>query len=252
MASPEFVDPYINPKTGILRNSVGAKTWQELHRIETDMGIVRLVGFRRSMIPATADLDELCSIHHLLFQDIYEWAGMLRVVDLRKNGENAVPFLPVSMIPRASMFAAEQLREDLHLAGLDFDTFIDKLAFHYDQFNYIHPFREGNGRTQRLFWNRIAQDAGWLLEWKQVTSTINDTASRVARETGDLSLLKDMFTHVVSPLPPDWETNGERMSPQLTRISFAPAQNAARASSRPSMQYEKHPRRRQRRRGLEL
>lgn len=80
------------------------------------------------------------------------------------------------MIGRASSFAAEELRNDNVLRGMERSQFIERLAYHYEQFNYIHPFREGNGRTQRVFWGRVANDAGWQLDWRNVHGSTNDRA----------------------------------------------------------------------------
>jgi cell filamentation protein len=57
------------------------------------------------------------------------------------------------------------------------------LAYRGDAVNHIHPFREGNGRTQRVFWSQIAVDAGWRLDWRNVTGEVNDDACRIAAET---------------------------------------------------------------------
>lgn len=162
MASTEFVDPYLDPETGLLRNKVGAQTKVALDEAEGDLSFARLVQLMDHPVKPTGDLDELRAIHRHLFQDVYDWAGELRTVDIRKNVEGAQFFLPVSMIGRAAGYAEGELR------GMSREQFIDRLAYHYDQFNYVHPFREGNGRTQRVFWNRVARDAGWQLDWREV------------------------------------------------------------------------------------
>ena len=163
MASTEFVDPYLDPETGLLRNKVGAQTKSALDKAEGALSFTRLVQLMDNPVKSGGDLDELRAIHRHLFQDVYDWAGELRTVDIRKNVEGAQFFLPVSMIGRAADYAAGELRADHELRGMSRDQFIDRLAYHYDQFNYVHPFREGNGRTQRVFWNRVARDAGWQL-----------------------------------------------------------------------------------------
>src|SRR6218665_530982 len=61
-----------------------------------------------------------------------------------------------------------------------------------------HPFREGNGRAQRLFWDRVACDAGWQLSWLEVTGEINVAACRAAAEERDLEPLITMLDQVVS------------------------------------------------------
>lgn len=65
------------------------------------------------------------------------------------------------MVGRAVGYAEGELRADNELRGMSRKQFIDRLAYHHDQLNCVHPFREGNGRTQRVFWNRVARDAAW-------------------------------------------------------------------------------------------
>jgi cell filamentation protein len=81
----------------------------------------------------TGDLTELRAIHRHLFQDLYDRAGQVRTVDIRKNVEGAEFFLPSGMIERASAFAAGELHTDDNLRGLDREHFIDRLAYHSDQ-----------------------------------------------------------------------------------------------------------------------
>lgn len=87
MASTEFVDPYLDPETGLLRNKVGARTKVALEEAEGDLSFARLIQFMDHPVKPTGDLDELRSIHRHLFQDVYDWAGELRTVDIRKNVE---------------------------------------------------------------------------------------------------------------------------------------------------------------------
>jgi cell filamentation protein len=89
------------------------------------------------------------------------------------------------------------LAQDNHLRGLSRPEFVERIAFHYDQLNYIHPFREGNGRVQRVYWDRVAADAGRLLDWTRVTGAVNDAASRIAAEEYNLGPLVEMFDDVV-------------------------------------------------------
>jgi cell filamentation protein len=89
------------------------------------------------------------------------------------------------------------------LQGLDRDQFIERLAVNYDNFNTLHPFREGNGRTQRVFWTLVARDAGWGLNWAQIGKRENDYASFIAHENVDYSLLEAMFARITQPLPPE-------------------------------------------------
>jgi len=195
----EVVDPYIDPDTGLLRNRVGARTQAELDQAEGDLTYIRAAELQERPVRATGDLDEYRAIHRQLFQDVYPWAGEVRTVDLRKNVPGAEHFLSVGAIDRGSMFAAEELRQDNMLRGMDRDQFIDRLSYHYEAGNFVHPFREGNGRTQRVFWNRVAADAGWQLDWRPVQGAVNDAACRAAAEHRDFGPMRAMFDQVVSP-----------------------------------------------------
>lgn len=190
----ELTDPYLDPDTGVLRNSVGAGDREELARAEADLVFARTVQLDSSEIAETRDLAELQAIHRHLFQDVYPWAGEVRTVDIRITAEG---FLPVVALDRAAGIAAMDLKSERYLRGMPREQFVARLAHHYDQFNYIHPFREGNGRTQRVFWSRVARTAGWELDWTRVDGKINDHASQVAAEKRDLGPLTEMFEQVV-------------------------------------------------------
>jgi Fic/DOC family len=118
----------------------------------------------------TGDLGDLRAIHRHLFQDVYEWAGQVRTVDIDRN--ESAPFLPVSFIVRAAAFCTEELRRDGMLRELSRDGFIARLAYHYDAVNHIHPFREGNGRTQWVFWSQIAVESGDLAPMREMLDQI--------------------------------------------------------------------------------
>lgn len=198
MGSSEFTDPYIDPATGLLRNLLGIRVAVSLDAAEADLVAIRRTELERAWPTPTGDLTELRAIHRFLFQDVYGWAGELRTVDIAKNVEGSEFFLPVSMIERASGFVAQELAADQFLVGLERGSFVTRLAHHHDQLNYVHPFREGNGRAQRAFWDRVARDAGWYLDWTGVTGEVNDHASRVGSERQDLGPLIAMFDQIVT------------------------------------------------------
>ncbi|KDA05352.1 toxin Fic [Microbacterium sp. CH12i] len=198
MASPDFVDPYLIPGSDVLRNLVGATSASELSFAEADLSFARALQLLEAPAPATNDLRELQAIHSHLFQDVYDWAGELRTVDVRKNVPGAEFFLPYGFIENAAEICFRELAEERLLVGLGRTTFIERLASHYEKINYVHPFREGNGRTQRFFWNRVALQAGWQLDWRPVHCEENHTAARVGSDEQDLGPLIRMFDKIVT------------------------------------------------------
>ncbi|MDR0944633.1 MAG: Fic family protein [Bifidobacteriaceae bacterium] len=195
-------DPYFDPAVGDLRNLLGARSSEELCRLEPQAVFANELELPTAGIPRTNDLIELRRIHRHLFRGVYDWAGDLRTVDIKKHHEGAQFFLPVGFIERAAGFVFAELSGEQGLSGLDRTAFVSRFAYFYDQLNYIHPFREGNGRTQRVFWSRVAHDAGYAVDWTQVVGEENDRACAAAAENGDRSLLVTMFDRIVVPERP--------------------------------------------------
>jgi cell filamentation protein len=194
-------DPYLIPGTNVLRNKVNAQTEQELAAAENDLVNARYSKLSSTPLTADGTVKQLQWIHHFLFQDVYAWAGQIRTIDMSKGGGSV--FQPLQLFTTGVQYAETTLRDDHMLQGLDRDQFIERLAVNFDNFNTLHPFREGNGRTQRVFWTLIARDAGWGLDWSQVSKRENDIASFIAHENVDYSKLEAMFDKIVQPLPPE-------------------------------------------------
>jgi cell filamentation protein len=88
----------------------------------------------------------------------------------------------------------------------------------------VHPFREGNVRTQRVFWNRVARDAGWQLDWRSVHGSTNDQACRTASERRDFAPLREMFEHVVTEVAPAGQRDDAWRAAERGRLSFPPSE----------------------------
>lgn len=194
------VDPYFDESIGDLRNLLGASSPGELRNKEAQVVFANETELENSAIPRSHDTDELLTIHRQLFKGVYNWAGKIRTVDIKKNVDGAEFFLIVSKLPTGLSFIFNELKEQNYLKNLSRDDFIEQLAYFYDQLNYVHPFREGNGRTQRIFWSRLAEDVGYEIEWDKIAGDENDTASRLAAEKEDRSALMTMFGKIVRPL----------------------------------------------------
>lgn len=189
---------YLDPETGILRNLVGARTWDELREREDTLLEWRAAELTVNPVPQTFDLEHLQAIHQRLFQDVYPWAGETRTVDMgRPSGPM---FLPHDQVPELWAGVATALREADHFRSLDLSRAKQGLAVFYDAVNTAHAFREGNGRTQRQFFNDLAGQAGFKVDWTSIHGMHNDVASQAARE-GDIAPLRKMFDAIVTELP---------------------------------------------------
>lgn len=138
-------DPYFYPGTKILRNRLGLIEPAQLDAFERLMTAQRIAEGAPS---GAFDLDHLRAIHRHLFQDVYDWAGELRATELAKGGQQfmARAFIARGMADVSKRIAAALARQSRPLP--DFATEAGRII---GDLNFLHPFREGNGRTQLQF-----------------------------------------------------------------------------------------------------
>jgi cell filamentation protein len=99
------------------------------------------------------DSNSLLIIHYYLFQDVYEWAGKVRTVNISKNGR---PFFDGERFHIGFQYIDTLIEEYRAIRKTNKKDLAQKLAEILDNVNYLHPFREGNGRTQREFLRLLA------------------------------------------------------------------------------------------------
>ena len=190
--------PYLDPATGFLRNEVAAKSQQEIDLACSELLPGRLEDLAKAPIPCTGDTAHLQAIHRVLFDGIFDWAGQFRTTDIDKQGTDFVPAgdVETSIAQLFGELSAENL-----LRGLPRERFIPRLAHYYARLNQIHPFREGNGRTQRLFWGQVALHAGWYVDFVRMSPVANNEASRIASQEEDLKPLVALLEKLTRPAP---------------------------------------------------
>lgn len=141
---------------------------------------------------------------------------------MRKANDPGGDFFPHQRLADGAANTFAQLHEDRLLGGLDTRQFVERLTVHLDQVNHLHPFREGNGRTQRIFFNQLAERAGYRIDWQQMTGAVNDAAFRASGH-GDLGQLRGMLAGIVtraSSAPTDAATSRAAEALRMTREAF--------------------------------
>jgi cell filamentation protein len=147
-------DPYIYAGTQILKNLLGIVDRRKLAKVERQFTALRA---RQGLPPGKLDYAHYRSIHRHLFQDIYAWAGEPRTLNISKGGS---PFCRVEFIDSEMTKLLNALRGEKHLQGLDYPATAKRAAHYLVELNAIHPFREGNGRTQHAFLGLLLEHAG--------------------------------------------------------------------------------------------
>jgi cell filamentation protein len=142
--SYNYIDPeytYTDPKTGILRNLADITDQDVLLFVESGAVTKRIKELYESPIKVKG-IESLFAIHKHLFQDIYSWAGIKRIVEISKDGKQ---FFPTTLFENAYRFIDTLISDYKKTPKYKKQQLAEKLAEILDNVNYLHPFREGNG-----------------------------------------------------------------------------------------------------------
>ena len=151
-------DPYVYPGTNVLISRFGIRTAERLDYVEREFVTQRIA---EGVPHGRFDLAHLRAIHRHLFQDIYDWAGEIRTVEISK-GRHTFQFRRFIEAGMADVYRRLETADFLH--GLDADAFAEAAGTIVGDVNYVHPFREGNGRTQLHYLDQLADQAGHPLD----------------------------------------------------------------------------------------
>lgn len=187
-----YVDPdyiYTDPQTGVLRNIGNISDNETLHFVEAGATARRSQELWINPIQITGS-ETIFSIHHYLFQDIYEWAGQKRTVEISKGGKQ---FFPLYRFNTALSYIDGLIAEYKRFGQHHKRQLSRKLAEILDAVNYLHPFREGNGRTQREFLRLLALEKGWKLNLNQPDNVSVYERYMEGTISGDFDLLDELI-----------------------------------------------------------
>jgi cell filamentation protein len=170
MAYDAGSDPYCYAGTSVLTNIPGIRDQADLERFES--AIVRQRSLE-ALPPGKLSVRHYRSIHHHLLQDVYRWAGRFRTVRLHKGTSTFC--YPEHIADQMKQLFGD-LKQAEYFVKLNADDFASQAAHFLATLNAIHPFREGNGRSQNAFLGLLAARAGHGL----ALSRLNETAFRAA------------------------------------------------------------------------
>lgn len=197
-------DPYLIPGTNVLRNKLDIGDATELARAER-----MLSAWRMSDLPEIElSVGGYRALHKAIFQDIYEWAGETRKINIAKvmNENTTTSFLPGIYVDVNLQRIFAELCDDNFLKERDRNTFSAQAAVYLADLNRIHAFREGNGRAQRAFLKLLARQAGHELDLRRIQPAAWLSASirsHAPANTGslDLSHYRELAAVIDGALP---------------------------------------------------
>jgi cell filamentation protein len=180
----ESTDPYLYPGTDVFKNLRDIRDPDILARFEAEATSHRIVQLINSPVPGTFDTALLKAIHKHIFQDVYAWAGQFRTVNILKGGH---PFGAAAFVEATLNDLLQKLSAENYLRAVNPNVFASRAGFFLGEINAAHPFREGNGRSQREFIRELGLHVGFVVDWSRITRDQMTAASRDSFQTGDSS-----------------------------------------------------------------
>jgi cell filamentation protein len=159
-------DPYLYPNTETLINLFDERDDLQLDKIEANYTGLRLRQLCNNPVEGAFDFEHLCRVHKFIFQDLYGWAGMPRIIDIEKAeaalGGISVEYSNVCNIRQHAVSACEQMNS-IQWEILNIEQKAERFSKCIANIWKIHPFREGNTRTVICFCCDFAQQKGFPL-----------------------------------------------------------------------------------------
>ncbi len=185
---------YCYKDTNVLINKFKIKNNTELKQIEADITTIRLFELMENPITGQFSLSHLCKIHKYIFNDIYSFAGHIRRESIAKG--NTI-FETPHQIKNKTIKLLNELKSEKWLAKLERELFIKKLAYYFAELNYIHPFREGNGRSTREFIRLLVEKNGYVVNWSSIE--INTLLDAMELSVFDTAALENVLDKCLTP-----------------------------------------------------
>lgn len=183
------------PGTAVLINKFNIRDENKLNEIEGIISSVRYAEWLNAPQTASFDFNHYKAIHRYLFSDLYEWAGEVRTVNISKKGTH---FTPVESIEKQAGLIFERLHTCGCFNGLLHDKFVDEIVDFYCVTNALHPFREGNGRTQRVFLTQLICNAGYDINFADMDTELLMIAT-IQSARGVTDLLRRVLDKSILP-----------------------------------------------------
>ena len=192
----EWDSKYCYPNSFVLKNKLNIKNQTELENAERAITSLKASQASLERIEGGFDFEHLKKIHKFLFGEIYDWAGNVRTVNISKGSR----FCSAEYIEPQINELFEKLKQEDYLRSCKSKEELGKrLAYYLGEINVIHPFREGNGRTQRMFIEHLAYSAGYLLDFMKISSEDMLEAS-VRAFVCDYGLMEKIITNALEKI----------------------------------------------------
>ena len=163
--TPAHDDCY--PGTSVLINKLNIRTQSQLDENELVLTSAKILQIELAPMNEEPDFAYLKQLHRIMFGELYDWAGTIRTSNMSKL---RTAFCPADQIESLAAEIFSRLQGLHYFRDFSREELIAELADLYDSLNYLHPFREGNGRVQRLYFRQLTRWIGHSLNFAAIDS----------------------------------------------------------------------------------
>ena len=185
-------DSYTYPDSEVLINNLGIQDYNLWKETENELLLLRIEQQLSLPLVGSFDFEHLRRIHKHLVQDLYSWGGELRTVDTQP-GSTGIPHCRPQFIADRSSFVFRKLPVGPRVYSFSQDDFSSLLSSFWGELTALHPFRDGNTRSQSILISQFSNEYGWEIDWGSFDNLELLAAARTRALTHDSQLLKTLI-----------------------------------------------------------
>jgi len=160
-------DPYLYEDSDVLKNKYGIKDKEMLDRVEVDVSTNAINEMLKSPILGNFDFQHLCAYHEKIFSEIYEWAGISRIIAMEK-AEHVLGYMSIEYSRpeniKKDVTSVLDKMNTINWEDLSLEDQAIKLSENLSDLWKVHPFRDGNTRTTVTFVCDFARSRDMILD----------------------------------------------------------------------------------------
>lgn len=160
-------DPYLYPYTDVLKNLADIRDREILSCMEAEYTSIRLAELVTGESVSRFDFAALCDMHHYIFQDIYEWAGKVRIINIEKSepalGGISIEYSDCFNIVKDAAAVLDKMNHYVWQMASD-ENVVELFSKYLAELWKVHPYREGNTRTVITFCSQFIESKGFYID----------------------------------------------------------------------------------------
>ena len=180
--------------SSVLINKFNIKDQYHLDQVEQSITSALIAKAAVEIPFKNVDFDFCKNLHRYVFSDIYNWAGNIRTVNMSKKGTNFCDYKEIEL--NGNRIFCRLVNTDF-LKRLHARDFLDEFTDIFCELNFLHPFREGNGRIQRLFLTMLLKNLDKKIDFSEIDKDLFMIAT-IKSVSGDVFMLKNIFADNIS------------------------------------------------------